>query len=92
MAPALAGRSSLADMFIALPSLLFAAALFHALGNVAHVLFVARPTADSRSLTGMIILVVLYRVAAIAIVWRFGPRFLAAKTAWPSGPESSSDR
>jgi membrane protease YdiL (CAAX protease family) len=63
---------------------IFAAAFFHALGNVALELFVVNPTPDSTAITGMIILAALYYVAAIAIVWRYGAERLAKTAVSPS--------
>ncbi len=68
---------------------IFAAAFFHALGNVAHEVFVVHPTAESTAITGMIILTVFYFVAAIAIVWIYGAKGLVKTAVSPSQPVSA---
>jgi membrane protease YdiL (CAAX protease family) len=59
---------------------IFAAAFFHALGNVLLEVFVVNPTPDSTAITGMIILTGVYSLAAFFIIWRYGAQRLA-KTA-----------
>jgi len=55
---------------------IFAAAFFHTVGNLAHELFRIMPTASEPSLTGFIILTVLYYIAAAVIVALYGARTL----------------
>jgi len=47
---------------------IFAAAMFHTIGNLSHELFRIAPTETSPALTGFIILTVLYYLATIVIV------------------------
>jgi membrane protease YdiL (CAAX protease family) len=56
---------------------IFAVAIFHTIGNLAHELFYIMPTKDNPSLTGFVILTVLYYLAAIAIVAIFGVKNLS---------------
>lgn len=55
---------------------IFAAAFFHTIGNLAHELFRVMPTEASPSLTGFIILTILYYLAAAVIVGLFGAKTL----------------
>ncbi len=55
---------------------IFAAAFFHTIGNLSHELFRVMPTEASPSLTGFVILTVLYYVAAIVIALVFGAKTL----------------
>ena len=55
---------------------IFAAAFFHTVGNLAHELFRIMPTEASPSITGFIILTVLYYMAAAVIVALFGAKSL----------------
>jgi hypothetical protein len=55
---------------------IFAAALFHTVGNVANELFRVWPTESSPALTGIVILTVLYTLAAVVITVIFGAKTL----------------
>jgi uncharacterized protein len=55
---------------------IFAAAMFHTIGNLSHELFRIMPTESSRSLTGFVILTVLYFMAAIVITVVYGAKTL----------------
>jgi membrane protease YdiL (CAAX protease family) len=55
---------------------IFAAAMFHTIGNLSHELFRVVPTETSPNTSGFVILTVLYYVAAIAIVGIYGAKTL----------------
>lgn len=55
---------------------IFAAAFFHAIGNLAHEIFRIMPTESSPSITGFVILTVLYYLTAIIITLVFGAKTL----------------
>ena len=55
---------------------IFAAAMFHTVGNLSHELFRVVPTEVSPNISGFVILTVLYYVAAIAIVGVYGAKTL----------------
>lgn len=59
---------------------IFAAALFHTVGNLAHELFRIMPTKNSPSLTGFIILTGLYYLVTLIIVMVYGPKTLKKTT------------
>lgn len=59
---------------------IFAAAFFHTIGNLAHELFRIMPTESSPSITGFVILTVLYYLAAGVIVILFGAKTLQHKS------------
>jgi len=55
---------------------IFAAAMFHTVGNLAHELFRVIPTEDNPDLTGFVIFTLFYYAAAIVIVVIYGAKTL----------------
>jgi len=56
---------------------IFAAAMFHTVGNIAHDLFKVIPTEEQPTLIGFVILTVIYFIVAVVIVLLYKPQKLS---------------